>query len=111
MNKIYLVLLPEKFQAKEYEEDLKEIFLKETELYEEEFHEYKNNIIRMINNFSKSPGIIYDNDNEYDLPFSVSDIIIPFCKEAEFFISSYETDGDQIIINLREYSDKIEELL
>jgi len=111
MNKIYIVLMPEGFIAQEYEDKIKEIISNELDSDEDQFSKYKNSIMSMLKNFAKGPGVIYDDDNEYDLPISASDIIIPLCEELECIISSYETYGDQFIINLREFDDKITELL
>jgi hypothetical protein len=113
MTKGYIVLLPQDFSAEDFEDEIKEIVI---ETYDEtdeiEFDEHKKELFNAINNFSDG-GVCYANDErDEDLPWKVMGIILDLCAKMEWVITPLNlTDGEDFIVNLREYEDRIEELL
>ena len=108
----HIVLVPQKFSAEEYEDQIKEIILNRTrsDTGDMGYMTYRKEILGLINKFAKN-GIRFESETDYEAPWNINEIIIELFEELDCIITKIDIDGDGFILNLREYSEKIEELL
>lgn len=112
MTDSYIVLLPEHFSAEEHEDEIRNIILdlySDTDEIEFEFH--KRELMKLINDFA-SDGVFYaDQDNNDDLPWHLLKVLYELCSDLECLITTIRADGDGFIVNLREWEEKLNDLL